>query len=95
MRHAKYARARRGAPSPEAQEKKWKQFRVGDVRRHVEFDCDKHVRLLVRRGFLQVVPGGEGGEGARLEQLAWPPPVEFTEGDGDVIGLAYYVQKWF
>jgi len=21
--------------------------------------------------------------------------VEFTEGDGDVIGLAYYLQKWF
>src|ERR1051326_6668096 len=68
---------------------KRKQFRVHDVRRHLEFDCDKHLRLLCRRGFLQVVPGGEGDQGPRFEGLVWPPPAEFTEGDGDVIGLAY------
>jgi hypothetical protein len=25
---------------------KWKRFRVIDVRRHLEFDCNKHLRLL-------------------------------------------------
>ena len=74
---------------------KRKQFRALDVRRHLEFDCDKHLRLLCRRGFLEVVPAGEGDEGARFQRLVWPPPVEFTEGDGDIIGLAYYLQKWF
>ena len=74
---------------------KRKQFCAIDVRRHLEFDCDKHLRLLCRRGFLQVVPAGEGEKGARFQRRDWPPPVEFTEGDGDIIGLAYYLQKWF
>jgi len=74
---------------------KRKQFRVIDVRRRLEFDCDKHVRLLCRRGFLEVVPGGEGDPGGCFQRRVWPPPMEFTEGHGDVIGLAYYLQKWF
>ena len=28
------------------------QFTIADVRRHLEFDCDRHIRLLCRRGFL-------------------------------------------
>ena len=74
---------------------KRKQFGVADVRRYVEFDCDKHLRWLCRRGFLEVLPGREGEEGARFSRRDWPPPVEFLEGDGDVIGLAYYLQQWF
>jgi hypothetical protein len=27
--------------------------------------------------------------------MDWPPPAEFHNGDGGVIGLAYYLQKWF
>jgi hypothetical protein len=61
----------------------------------LEFDCDKHLRLLCRRGFLEVVPAGEGKKGSRLQCRVWPPPAEFTEGDGTIIGLAYYLQKWF
>ena len=74
---------------------KRKQFRALDVRRRLGFDCDKHLRLLCRRGFLEVVPGREEEKGSCFQRLVWPPPVEFTEGDGDVIGLAYYLQKWF
>ena len=28
------------------------QFAAVDVRRYVDFDCDRHIRLLCRRGFL-------------------------------------------
>jgi hypothetical protein len=68
---------------------------VAEVQRYVEFDCHKHVRLLCRRGFLEVVPGREEEEGARFQRHNWPPPAGFFEGDGSAIGLAYYLQKWF
>ena len=74
---------------------KRKQFRAADVQRYLEFDCDKHIRLLCRRGFLEVVPGTEDGEKPRIQRRNWPPPAGFFEGDGTVIGLAYYIQKWF
>jgi hypothetical protein len=70
-------------------------FRAADVQRHVEFDCDKHIRLLCRRGFLEVVPERAEQEGGFFRRGVWPPPAEFLEGDGNVIGLAYYLQKWF
>jgi hypothetical protein len=72
-----------------------RRFSVAEVQRYVEFDCHKHVRLLCRRGFLEVVPGREEEEGARLQRHNWPPPAGFFEGDGSAIGLAYYLQKWF
>ena len=71
------------------------QFRGADVQRNVEFDCDKHIRLLCRRGFLEVVPGADREEGACFRRGVWPPPVEALDRDGNVIGLAYYLQKWF
>ena len=73
---------------------KRKQFRAADVQRYLEFDCDKHIRLLCRRGFLEVVPGEEREEGACFRRGVWPPPVEVLDRDGNVIGLAYYLQKW-
>lgn len=72
-----------------------RRFRAAEVQRHLEFDCRKHVRLLCRRGFLEVVPEAEEGEGSRFRRMDWPPPAEFLNGDGNVIGLAYYLQKWF
>jgi len=30
-----------------------------------------------------------------LERLSWPPSADFFAGDGNVIGLTYYLQKWF
>jgi hypothetical protein len=74
---------------------KRKQFRAADVQRYLDFDCSKHIRLLCRRGFLEVVPGTEEGEKPRIQRRNWPPPAGFFEGDGTVIGLAYYIQKWF
>lgn len=56
--------------------------------RHVGFDCARHMRVLARSGFLEVVPGGKY---ARLE--AWPPAAAFFEGTP--IGVAYYLQRWF
>ena len=68
------------------------QFAVADVNRHVEFDCNRHMRLLCRRGFLESVP--EGGKicGFRRSGI-WPPPAEFFKSG--VIGLAYFIPKWF
>src|SRR5450432_561966 len=61
--------------------------------RHLEFDCARHLRLLARTGFLEVVPAKwpEAPEYIRLE--AWPPAAAFFEGTP--IGVAYYVQRWF
>ena len=71
---------------------KKQQFAVADVNRHVEFDCNRHMRLLCRRGFLESVP--EGGKicGFRRSGI-WPPPGEFFKSG--VIGLAYFIPKWF
>jgi hypothetical protein len=61
--------------------------------RQLEFDCARHLRLLARTGFLEVVPAKwpEAPEYIRLE--AWPPAAAFFEGTP--IGVAYYVQRWF
>lgn len=74
---------------------KRKSIRAADVQRYLEFDCSKHLRLLCRRGFLEVVPGREEGETTKFQRLHWPAPAGFFESDGTVIGLAYYIQKWF
>ena len=68
---------------------KRKQFSADDVNRHVEFDCGRHLKLLVRAHFLEVVPGGK--QYTRL--AAWPPPADFF--GGTPIGVAYYLQRWF
>ena len=70
---------------------KRKRFRGADVRCYLEFDCDKHIRLLCCRGFLEVVPGADREEGACFRRGVWPPPVEVLDRDGNVIGLAYYL----
>jgi hypothetical protein len=40
--------------------RKYKQVRVVDAGRHLEFDCDRHLRFLARRGFLTPVKGTNG-----------------------------------
>ncbi len=50
------------------------------VNRHLEFDCDRHLRMLARAGFLEVVPGKGGKEEGPVEQEfvrlgAWPFPL--------------------
>jgi hypothetical protein len=68
------------------------QIRISDVNRHLEFDSDRYIRLLTRRGFLTPVKGEDGKtEWKRSEQ--WPPPAEFF--NSGAIGLAYYLQTWF
>jgi hypothetical protein len=36
---------------------KRKQFSATELNRHLEFDCDRHLRVLGRLGFLQTLPG--------------------------------------
>lgn len=36
---------------------KQKQFSSALINRHLEFDCTRHLRLLVRLGFLETLPG--------------------------------------
>ena len=47
---------------------KRKQFRAAAVRRYLDFDCDKHLRLLCRRGFRHLVLAGR--------QTAWKKATE-------------------
>ena len=63
-----------------------KSFTLADVNRHLEFDADRFLRMLVRRKHLEKV-----GEGF-VRAAAWPPS-ELIEGEP--IGFTYCVQTWF
>lgn len=67
------------------------------VNRHLEFDCTRHLRMLVRAGFLgtvaQKTEDGESPVTNYSRLAAWPPPAGYFEGPP--IGAAYYLQKWF
>jgi hypothetical protein len=61
-----------------------KQFSAVDVGRHLGFDADRFLRMLVRRGHLETVGKGVFGRVAG----AWPPPAALLEGEP--IGLTYW-----
>ena len=72
---------------------KYKTIRVVDLNRHLEFDADRYLRVLARRGFLQAVKAKGGKISGWIRSEQWPPPAEFfTSGP---IGFAYYIQTWF
>ena len=73
--------------------RKQKQFSAADVSRHLEFDGTRHLRLLARAGFLEVVSEQEQKAVRYLRLEAWPPVPAFFGGTS--IGVAYYLQKWF
>ena len=72
---------------------KYKQIRVVDLNRHLEFDSDRHLRFLARRGFLEPVKEKNGKISGWVRSGIWPPPAGFFEIKP--IGFAYYVQTWF
>ena len=71
----------------------YKQVRTCDLNRHLEFDGDRFLRLLARRGFLAAVKGKNGKICGWVRTGQWPPPAKFFESG--VIGFAYYLQTWF
>jgi hypothetical protein len=72
---------------------KQKQFSSDDIGRYLEFDCARHLRLLARSGFLEVV-SEKGEKVIRYSRLGtWPPHSDFF--GGSPIGVAYYLQRWF
>jgi hypothetical protein len=71
---------------------KRRQFSIVDVNRYVEFDSDRHIRLLCRRGYLESVKGGKEKRISGFTRgTAWPPPPEFFRSGA--IGVACYIQK--
>jgi len=72
---------------------KSKRIRTVDVNRYLEFDADRHLRFLARRGFLQAVKGKDGRISGWVRSGLWPPPAEFFESGP--VGFAHYVQTWF
>lgn len=72
---------------------KSKQVRVVDANRHLEFDSDRHLRFLARRGFLTPVKGTGGRISGWVRSGLWPPPAGFFESGP--VGFAHYVQTWF
>jgi hypothetical protein len=72
---------------------RYKQVRVVDVNRHLEFDGDRHLRFLARRGFLTAVKGEDGKISGWVRSGQWPPPAGFFESGP--VGFAHYVQTWF
>ena len=72
---------------------KYKTIRVVDLNRYLEFDCDRYLRVLARRGLLEAVKAKGGKISGWVRSGLWPPLAEFfTSGP---IGFAYYVQTWF
>ena len=68
------------------------QFTVSEVRRHLDFDCDRHLNLLNRHQFLVEVEKTESGP--RYERtVSWPPPRKFF--NAGPIGFTYYLSTWF
>ena len=72
---------------------KYKQVRVVDANRHLEFDSDRYLRKLAGRGFLTPVKGKGGKITGWMRSGQWPPPAGFFESGS--IGFAYFVQTWF
>lgn len=70
-----------------------KQVRTVDANRRLDFDADRHLRFLARRGFLQAVKGKDGRICGWVRTSLWPPPAEFFESGP--VGFAHYVQTWF
>jgi hypothetical protein len=65
-----------------------------DVNRHLDFDCNRPIRLLGRLGFLRPVQEGKEKRIAGfVRTAAWPPPASFFEKGA--IGVAHYIQTWF
>ena len=70
-----------------------KQIRVVELERKLDFECDRYLRLLARRGFLAAVKDKTGRICGWERSGLWPPPAEFFQSGA--IGLAYFVQTWF
>ena len=70
-----------------------KQIRSVELERKLDFECDRYLRLLARRGFLQAVKDKTGRICGWERSGLWPPPAEFFQSGA--IGLAYFVQTWF
>jgi hypothetical protein len=70
-----------------------KQIRAADLVRHLEFDADRFLRFLSRRGFLQAVKRKDGKIVGWVRSGQWPPPAGFFEVKP--IGFTHYVQTWF
>jgi hypothetical protein len=77
----------------EAIENEQEQFSATDINRHLEFDCTRHLRLLARSGFLEVVSAKWPAQPEFKRLETWPPPAAFFAGAP--IGVAYYLQRWF
>lgn len=65
-------------------------FSAGEIRRYLDFDCDRHCSMLCRRGFLV-----EAQQRGRFEcgADAWPPPTTYLSASP--VGFTYYLSTWF
>ena len=72
-----------------------KSFAAAELNDYLDFDCDRHLRMLCRRGYLQTSAraGAEKKITAFKRTGEWPPPASLYEDN--TVGLAYYVQNWF
>lgn len=98
MAAAKYdpdytGKVKRVVESIENELQKCKQIRAVELNRHLEFDGDRYLRFLARRGFLTAVKGKNGKISGWVRSAIWPPPAEFFAVKP--IGFAHYVQTWF
>ena len=74
---------------------KQKEFTVADVNDYIDFDGNRYLRMLHRRGFLMPVytQGSQKRVAGYSRTGTWPPPASLFENGA--IGFAYYLQTWF
>ena len=74
---------------------KQREFTVADANDYVDFDGNRYLRMLCRRGFLTPVhsQGSQKKIAGYLRTGNWPPPARLFENGA--IGFAYYIQTWF
>jgi hypothetical protein len=69
---------------------RFKQVTLVDVNRHLEFDCNSHLRMLVRRGHLETVTERRITAYERADRN-WPP---HTAIHNNPVGITYSIQTW-
>ena len=72
-----------------------KSFTAADLNDYLDFDSDRYLRMLCRRGFLASRRQERGEKKITVFKRTgeWPPPASLYEDN--IVGFAYYIQTWF
>jgi hypothetical protein len=67
-------------------------FTAGEIRRHLDFDCDRHCGMLCRRGIRDAEEYEGYGLRCGKSWQAWRPVASFL--NSGPVGFTYCLSKW-